>query len=150
MTDDSRRERGIQLAAEALRAAMRQDTERAKNAVKTLSDELGGEGVTLAIVAWSDTLVDQCRKASGTKEGAPFRLAWQEAETGDISVTGNDLSPETRWAGQVITARAALDRAGFNALMRNLPDDGWAVGGYVSALLSSVAMTLRQMTAGAA
>ena len=38
-----------------------------------------------------------------------------------------------------------LDKAGFNALMRNLPDDGWAVGGYVSALLSSVAMTLRQL-----
>ena len=139
---DIERERGISLAADALQAAMAEDYGRAKTAIVAINDELGGEGLTLAIVAWSDTLVAQYRKATGTPDDAPVRMAWQDADTGDISATGNDVSPEVRWAGQVVAARAALDKAGFNALLRNLPRDGWAIGGYVSALLNSVSLTL--------
>lgn len=142
---ETKRGRGIRLAADALHAAMQGDRERAGTAIVAINDELGGEGLTLAIVAWSDTLVAQYRKATGTPDDAPVRLAWQEADTGDISVTGNDVSPEARWAGQVIAARAALDKAGFNLLLRNLPRDGWAIGGYISALLDSVALTLRRL-----
>lgn len=147
MSDDTKRERGIQLAAEALHAAMQDDPQRAKNAIVTLNDELGGEGLTLAIVAWCDTLTGQYRKVTGTPDDAPVRFAWQDADTGDISVTGNDLSAEVRWAGQVIRTRAALDKAGFNLALKNLPHDGWAIGGYISALLDSVSMTLRRLTA---
>jgi len=142
---ETKRDRGIRYAAEALHAAMQDDPARAQAAILAINDELGGEGLTLAIVAWCDTLVGQYRKVTGTPDNAPVRLAWQEADTGDISVTGNDVPAEARWAGQVITARAALDKAGFNMLLKNLPHDGWAIGGYISALLSSVSLTLRRL-----
>ena len=141
----AKRERGIQLATEALHAAMADDTERARSAIEAINAELGGAGVTLAIVAWCDTLVIQYRKVTGTPDDAPVRLAWQHAETGDISATGNDVSAEARWAGQVVAARAAQDKAGFNALLGSLPRDGWAIGGYISSLLHCCALTLRRL-----
>lgn len=142
---ETKRDRGIRYATQALHAAMQDDPARAQAAILAINDELGGQGLTLAIVAWCDTLVGQYRKVTGTPDDTPVRLAWQEADTGDISATGNDVPAETRWAGQVIAARAALDKAGFNALLAGLPRDGWAIGGYISALLSSVSMTLRRL-----
>jgi hypothetical protein len=138
-------ERGIQLATEALQAAMGEDSLRASAAVRAINGELGGEGLTLAIYAWCDTLIHRYREAAGVPGDGPVRMAWQEVETGDISATGNDVPPETRWAGRVIEARSALDKAAFDACIAALPDDGWAIGGYVSALLSTVALTLSRL-----
>jgi len=141
----TRRERGIQLATEALQAAIEKDPARATAAMEAINSELGGEGLSLAIFAWCDTLVLRYRKAAGVPGDGPVRMAWQEVETGDISATGNDVPAETRWAGRVIEARAALDRAAYDALIAELPDDGWAASGYVSALLSTVALTLSRL-----
>ena len=141
------RERGIQLATEALQAAMDENPAAAAAALKAINSELGGQGVTLAIIAWCDALIIRYREATGTPDDSPVRLAWQQEETGDISATGNDVPPETRWAGQFIAARAALDKAACDALIASLPEDGWAIGGYISALLNTVALTLRRMAA---
>jgi hypothetical protein len=141
------RERGIQLATEALQAAMEEDSERASAAVKAISSELGGPGLYLAIVAWCDAVILRYREVTGTPDDGPVRMAWQNTDTGDISATGNDVPEETRWAGRLIAARAALDEPAWDALMSSLPEDGWAIGGYVSALLSTVALTLRRMLA---
>ncbi len=139
------RERTLRLAAEALYAAMAADSPRATEAVKAINAECGGEGLGLAISAWCDTLICEYRKATGTAEDAPVKFAWQDADTGDISVTGSDLPDQARWAGRLIAARARLDRESYEALISSLPDDGWVIGGYVSALLSSVALTLQRL-----
>ena len=141
------RQRGIQLATQALQAAMADDSKRATEAIKAINAELGGEGLTLAIFGWCDTLDARYRAVKGIADDAPVRFAWQEEGTGDISMTGNDVPAEARWAGQVIAARVSLDKGAHDKLLSSLPDDGWAIGGYISALLSTVALTLRKLSA---
>ena len=139
---DSRRARGLQLAADALRSAMREDHTRAARAVQALSDELGGEGVMLAIHAWTDTLVDAYRQVTGTPDDAPVRPGWVNAQSGEIATDAGDVPVEVRWAGRFIAARAAMDLPSCHALLGALPDDGDAIGRHVAALLNIAGLTL--------
>lgn len=130
--------RAIRLATDALHAALADDWARATRAVQRTSDECGAEGVARAILGWSDTLIG--RMPGG--KGKPVRLAFMEAESGRIDTNADDVPPRVRWAGRVLAARAADDKATWDALMDALPDDGQVIGEYVSAVLEMVALTL--------
>lgn len=54
----------------------------------------------------------------------------------------------TRWAGQLVAARAAMDEPKFMGLIDELPEDGFEIGAYVGAVLSSVAMTINGLPRG--
>jgi len=139
------RDQILGLAHVALQAAVNQDRAGATAALKGISDGFGGAGLALAILAWCDAVILRYQQITGTPDGQPVRIAWQEADTGDISVTGRDVPAEVRWAGQLVAARAALDQPAYDALIAVLPGDGLAIGGYISALLDGAALTLTQL-----
>jgi hypothetical protein len=136
------------LARDALVAAMAGDSEKATRAVVEVNG-LGPEALEYAIRAWCDALIFRYRKISGTPDDEPVRPGWINGDTGDIATDADDVPPEARWAGRLVAARAALDLPAWDALLLALPEDGWQVGRHVSALLSTVAQTIRALPAGA-
>ena len=50
------------------------------------------------------------------------------------------------WAGRLIVARANDDEAAFIGLVNSVPQDSAVMGDHIWALLSTVALSLRQVT----
>lgn len=148
---NDKRKRITGLAAIALRDAVAGDMQAAMNTVKQISDQTGGGGLEYAMRAWCDSLIIPMRHATGTPDNAVIRPAWVDADSGHVDFNADDVAAETRWAGQMISARAAMDKDNWNALMAALPRDGFVIGDYICALLGMVAGTLQALkTAGAA
>lgn len=140
------RNRARELSTVALHGAQLSDWERARAAVVTLNDELGGDGIMFAIVAWCDTLIVRQQQVTGQKEGDFVRPAWLNTDTGDIALNADDVPPPIRWAGRLVAARAAMDHDAWDALVKSIPDTPMATTEHVSALLTSVAMTLNSLS----
>ena len=135
------------LAAEALRDAMRENWEGATRCLKAISDEHGGDGLLCAICAWCDTLAARHPAMAAMNAGAMVHLGWTSDEITGIE-TADEVSPESRWSGQVIMARARLDHDTLSALMGAIPDTGEGSGRYIGALLQIVAMTILRVADG--
>lgn len=135
----------IKLATAALHAGMRGDWQAATRATQDINDRHGGDALLVAMLAWVDTFV--VHRTGGSVSDKPVALAFQNAETGEIG-SAADVRPEVRWAGQMIAARVADDKATWDALLATVPTDPKVVGAHVGALLEAVALGLRE--AGAA
>lgn len=147
MTRPGWADQAAELSTVALHGAQLNDWERAGAAVKALQDEFGGHGIMFALVAWCDTLIVRQQQVTGHKDGDLARPAWLNATTGDVAFNADDVPPPVRWAGRLIAARAAMDHDAWDALVVSIPDTPpMAVTEHVSALLSSVAMTLNSLT----
>jgi hypothetical protein len=140
------RERARELSTVALHSAQLENWAHAGTAVKTLNDELGGEGVMFALTAWCDTLITRQREILGRQDDDIVRPAWLNATTGEVALDAGDVPPEIRWAGRLVAARAALDHDAWSALIASIPDTPMAVSEHVSALLNGVAMTLNGLS----
>lgn len=138
--ESAEHERGITVARDALRAAMREDWPAMTTAVESLS---GSQALIVAITAWCDTLLAH-HPDGFPRGGQPVRVAWMDKNAGQVQ-HAEDVPMPVRWAGQVLAARAAMDEDGFWALM-NAPSDGLDFGTCVSALVASVAQTLEAIT----
>jgi hypothetical protein len=135
----SLKDRARTLAACALRDARAGDYAAASRQVRELNAEYGSAGTMIAIAGWCDTLAAHC----GISENSgPLALGWKDAETGRVHLGAEGVPDRVRWAGQLIIARAALDKPMFDALISSLPDDKAAVGSYVGAVLETVAVTM--------
>ena len=139
--DDAARARVMFLAGAALQGAVDQDAPAAAAAINAISAEHGGEGLTEAIIAWCDTLTALLPLPRG---GDLVGLGWID-ETGQAR-TADDVDPQVRWAGQIVTARACEDKDTFNALIADLPDDGMAGSQHLAVLLRLIAANLRPAT----
>ena len=140
---ESLKERARTLAAYALRDARAGDYTAASRRVRELNAECGSQGAMIAVCGWCDTLAAH----SGISENSgPLALGWKDAETGRVHLGTEGVPDRVRWAGQLIVARAALDRPMFDALIKALPDDKAVVGSYVGAVLETVAVTMNGLT----
>jgi hypothetical protein len=136
---ESLKDRARILAAYALRDARAGDYAAASKHVRALNAECGGEGTMFAVCGWRDTLAAH----SGISENSgPLALGWKDADTGRIHAGTEGVPDRVRWAGQLIVARAALDKPMFDALIAALPDDKAVIGSYVGAVLETVAITM--------
>jgi hypothetical protein len=140
-------DRIVRLAAAALTYAMRDDWPAASKATQAISDEFGGEGLTGAICAWCDWLVAQHPSTAGIEAGGVAVLAWSSDEAPGVE-TADEVHPETRWAGQVVMARARMDQDTLGALLVAIPREPGATSKYIGALLQSVALTLKRIADG--
>ena len=140
------RNRAMELSTLALHSAQLNDWERSGAAVATLNDELGGEGIMFAIVAWCDTLIMRQQQVLGHKKGDLARPAWLNADTGDLALNADDVPPPVRWAGRLVAARAAMDHDVWQALVDSTPDTPGATTEHVSVLLTSIATTLNALS----
>lgn len=136
-----RNPRAMELAGVALYAAMADDTDKAVDAVKAISEETGGEGLMDAILGWCDTLIV---RTPDLEIGKPVKIAWMEAETRRINDGPHEVRPTARWAGRLLAARAADDHDTFMALMDSIPHGPKDVGDHVWELVQMVALNLRQ------
>jgi hypothetical protein len=135
LTADDRK--ALVFAKQALLLAMREEWQQAAATVQQLSDEFGSDGVDIALIAWCDT----ARAHLGLGDDKPIRLMFHNAETGEIG-TADQVPAEKAWAGRLITARMAMDRETFTALLAAVPNDPKAIGDHVFAVLVGVALTL--------
>lgn len=140
MPETTVKDRARDFAARALNAAMREEWEIASAIVRRMNTECGSEGTMIAVVGWCDSLTVRLGldKAEGT-----LALGFVNPDTGAMT-TAAGVAPRIQWAGQLIMARARLDKSMFDALIDALPDDPKVVGAYVGAVLECVAMTLRR------
>ncbi|WP_158566509.1 hypothetical protein [Micromonospora craterilacus] len=134
------------LAATALHAAIDQNWQRASAAVERISAECTGEGLWDALVGWCDTFM--AHAVGGDPKFGKVRLAGWNVATG--AVGEEPPTPYGRWAQDLIGARAAGDLDAFQAEVQRLNDvdDGRERGRYVSALLTSIALTMRSLPRG--
>jgi hypothetical protein len=72
--------------------------------------------------------------------GVPIRIGWLHTPTDRVE-TAAEVSPSMRWAGWLISARAAGDEARFYELLRT-PAEGAQLGDGIMALLHLVAHSL--------
>ena len=143
---DALKDRARTLAAYALRDARAGDYTAASRHVRELNAECGGAGMMIAVRGWCDTLAAH----SGVSENSgPLALGWKDAETGRVHLGTEGVPDRVRWAGQLIVARAALDKPMFDALIAALPDDKAVIGSYVGAVLETVAITMNGLPAAA-
>jgi hypothetical protein len=147
-------ERALELAREALEAALEEDWAGAGAAVQAISDERGWTGVTLALTAWSDTLVIFTRRSQGLPDepgpGVIVQPAWADDETGEVIEDADAVNGYHRWAGRLLAARAAMDHDSCEALLRSLPEDGGECGRHVTILLEMVALGMGHIRKAAA
>jgi len=143
---DALKDRARTLAAYALRDARAGDYAAASRHVRELNAECGSTGAMIAVCGWCDTLAAH----SGVSENSgPLALGWKDAETGRVHLGTEGVPDRVRWAGQLIVARAALDKPMFDALIAALPDDKAVIGSYVGAVLETVAITMNGLPAAA-
>ncbi|SDH69491.1 hypothetical protein SAMN05421505_120109 [Sinosporangium album] len=142
--DSPHNPRALELARDALTAAIAGDADKAETALQAIADETGPDGTYSAILAWCDTLIDRLGLDTTGKLVIP---GWLNAATGRM--TGPADTPVTVvWAGRLITARANSDLDQYTALLDALPDDDLVVGEHVWELLSTVALMLCDVAGG--
>ena len=61
----------------------------------------------------------------------------------EITLDAGDVDPASRWAGQLMAARAAEDAGTYQALIEAAPEDD--LGWYVGAVLTAAALGLRAL-----
>jgi hypothetical protein len=137
----------IRLAAAAFRAAQADKSDSAARLVKRISDECGGEGIFVALMAWIDTYADHATDGAPTRSTP--RMAFIQESTGQLDRDDSDRLPaDIRWAGMLIAARCGLDEPRFKALINEMPRDGADIGQYVMAVLLTVARTVNGLPRG--
>lgn len=142
----------VKTATAALGAMMVDDNEGVSTNLSALNtlDQAGAPGMPGAVALWSDLLLDhmfagiQPPKVGvlGTsmirQDGTEYVLGSARADT--------EVPKEFLWAGQIIAARVALDRARFEKLWDEAPSDDF--GSYVLAVLVTCARTMLVMKRG--
>lgn len=137
----------VRLAGAAFQAALADKMDAAANYVVRVSDECGGEGIYLALMAWIDAYADHATDGQPVRSRA--RMAFIRADTGQLDGEESDrLPPEIRWAGQLVAARASLKEERFNELIAEMPTNGAEIGTYVLAVLQVVAQTINGLPRG--
>ncbi len=126
------------LARQALVAAMLKDWTKAGDAIQAMINTpgLGSHTVGRSMLAWTDTAIRCC---GWTPDSSP---TWHY--TGDAYTrTADDVAPDLRVAGWLITARLQNDQQRWNDIMHALPD-GRHVTEVIIALLNVCATSISQ------
>lgn len=128
----------IEMASRALGEALAQDMNAASLTVVAMQDQLGHEAVSVAMVAWCDATLAEL--APGVRYGSrQVALKFHDDEAGLVGA--DDVNDVSAWAGRLVAARAAGDRAMFYALCAAIPDE--EQGAHVLSLLAVAAKTIR-------
>jgi hypothetical protein len=137
----------VRLAGAAYHAALAGKWDAAGRSLQRISDECGGEGLSVALRAWCDTYADH---ATDGEPGRPtVNINFIRTDTGQLDDQDSErVPPEHRWAGKLIRARAALDQEEWRKLIDELPRDGAEIGTYVFAVLRGVALTINGLPRG--
>jgi len=136
--------RALQLAKDALAAAIREDWPQVASKLQDIA-EFGPRGLERAMLGFCDTAIAR----SGVRPGQPMRIRFRRGD-GDQRVTDADgvPRPEVAWAGRMLAARAAGDEDAWRALLTSVPDAEF--GRHVGALLEMCALVTASAKKGGA
>ena len=146
---NTRNTKEYRLGNAAFQAALAGRWTAASRYVVRLSDECGGSGLHLALVAWCDTFLDHACDGPPPPDRFANPPAYIRTDTGQLDASGSARVPERiQWAGRLIQARANDDEAGWVALIRDMPNDGHEIGRYVSAVLEVTTRSINGLPRG--
>lgn len=138
--------KAVRLARAALDAALASKWQAMGRYVQRISDELGEDGLTTALMAWCDTL--WAHSTDGDMQPRQIGgLGFANYQTGEMS-DPSGVPVEVGWAGRLLQARAEMDEGKFVSLLHDLPDDPTAIGAHFSALLNIVSATINGLPRG--
>lgn len=137
----------VRLAHAALFAGVDGKWQKATDLIARINAECPREGLADALVAWCDAI--QEHSTDGDMSFQKIRTVMMAVETGELNNSAAN-TPYMDWTQRLITSRAAGDRDVFVALLDelNAVDDGFERGRYVSALVTSAALTIRTLPRG--
>lgn len=109
------------LAAEALQEARIGHLACALDIYHRISAGHGPTAAGEVLLVW----IDSCTMAMGvTKYGQPVTLSFHRTPDGPpVDIDREAVAPEEIWAGRLIAARVADDKATFDALLVSTPDE---------------------------
>jgi len=137
----------LELARDALLAAMRKQVDDTTEHLRALIHD-HPRGIQTALLAWCDTVAQHL--GVDPDDGTVKTLTFWDTESGHISDL-SQVDPVYRWAGRLITARAAMDQDAYAALCAIVDDLGpQDRGKHVIAVLNCAAMTINGVPAGSA
>lgn len=126
------------LAARALHLAQSGDYDRAGAIVTRIAAEHGAAVIPNVLLAWTDSLIAYMPERP---DGHDVRLAFVKESSGEIL---DDVPQATRWAGEFIAAREAMDEDTTAALLA-LPQSDREWSGCVSQVLMLCARNLTDL-----
>lgn len=124
------------LASDALRLALERDWPASLDMTQRLSDEFGADGLAQGVLAWIDTALS---RAAYDGDGVAIRLRFLDVDTG-VESDSDNVTPALRWAGRLLSARAAGDEDAYRALYRSLAGAQFSEG--VGAVLNACSTTI--------
>lgn len=141
MAEQTVRPPWVRLAAATLTAAARGRYAEASRLGQELADECGPGDIPHVMCAWIDTVLAQAGVPSGG--GQIHTMMWIDEGSGAIH-QADEVPPAARWAGRLFIARANMDQATFEALIKSVQsDEEWSRN--VSAVLEQSGAQLRQL-----
>jgi hypothetical protein len=115
------RSRVIDLARTGLHAAIAGHRPKAAKVVQQISDEFGGDGVVVAIMAWLDTMLTNV-PGMERHPGGKVNMVFREEKSGAVSRGIGQVPAGVAWASQMLSARATDDHDAFVKLVDELDD----------------------------
>jgi hypothetical protein len=140
---DAPHSKPVRLAHAALQAAFGEKYDAMNRYLARISQECGGEGITVALMTWCDAF--HAHATDGDLRPAKVRLSMIQSDTGAVA-TGEDLPEPAVWAKRLIAARLAMDEQAWSDAIDDVPPD--QVGQYVWGVLHVVATTINGLPRG--
>jgi len=133
----------LSYAGHAFTQWLEDDQAGAIESLTEMRQRCGDHSIAVAACGWIDTAAT----AAGLGGPGAYQLKWYDTE-GQSFGDASDVPPETRWAGQLMGARAALDEPMFYAIWNSAPWPGSGkssteIGRYILMLLDVTTATYR-------
>lgn len=148
MTADMQNHPAVRLASRTLAACQADRWDDASALLTRIVEEHGGDGVCLALTAWCDAYADHA--TDGLTGDEPVHavdgMNYMNAKTGAMGA--ESMPDRIRWAGEMITARAAMDRDWWLALLADTGAHPHLLSERVWAVLECVALTTTRLPRG--
>lgn len=140
--------RAVQMAGGAMYAAMSDRWKTAMRLVQRIGDDLGGEALTIAMLAWADAYTEHA--TDGDPDCArPKHMTMINSETGAMQTIEDSAAPaHIKWAAKWVHARSSMDHDRCQQLLKEMPTDELETGQYIGAVLRCCADTINGLPRG--
>lgn len=130
-------------ASQTLITAVRDGEQAALDQLISIEDRYGSQFTIPIMLGWIDILLTGMRELGYAAPGAGEPMTWSCVEHGHV-MTADQVDPDLRWAGWMITARAHGDLDQATALI-NLIDGDQQYTEYLTAVLHVCSWSIQSM-----
>lgn len=115
--------------------------------VESIFDQFGLDGLVVALQVWCDRYMEH---AMGCEDSRVDAVSLSFVDRMTLAPAGPEVDDSSRWAAELISARALRDRDRFMALVADVLNaaDGSKLGMHMAAVLSLVSHGINMTPAG--